>query len=63
MLGMAREQFCHALSLEGTKHAEPWIYHYMMGKVLWKMGRTRPSVVLDHFLQVPRPSTHSVYIT
>ena len=48
---MSEAQFSHALSLGGTKHAEPWIYHFMLGKIGRKLGKPVHQV-LDHFLQV-----------
>jgi len=39
MLQLAEKCFLRALSLEGTKHAEPWIYCLMLGKIGYKLGR------------------------
>ena len=39
MLKLSGECFRHALDLEGTKHAEPWIYWMMLGKIGAKLGK------------------------
>ena len=51
MLWVAEEQFSRALSLEGTKHAEPWIYHFMLGKIGWKQ-RKPAADTLQHLVKV-----------
>lgn len=37
MLKLALKCFTAALSLEGMEHAEPWIYHWMLGKISYKL--------------------------
>lgn len=39
MLKLSGECFRQALDLEGTKHAEPWIYWMMLGKIGAKLGK------------------------
>ena len=50
-LKLACDQFHHALTLEGTSNAEPWIYHFLLGKILWKLNGST-EVVLYHFVKV-----------
>ena len=51
MLKRAEECFRQALDLEGTKHAEPWIYRMMLGKIVSKLGK--PSIEsIQHFATV-----------
>jgi hypothetical protein len=51
MLKIAEECFRQALDLEGTKHAEPWIYRMMLGKITSKLGR--PIIeIIQHFSKV-----------
>lgn len=50
-LRLAHDQFTHALSLEGVSHAEPWIYHFLLGKINWKL-ETLLQIVLNHFIKV-----------
>ena len=51
MLKVAEECFRQALDLEGTKHAEPWIYRMMLGKIASKLGRPIVEIV-QHFAKV-----------
>ena len=51
MLKIAEDCFRQALNLESTKHAEPWIYRMMLGKIASKLGK--PSTeMLQHFAKV-----------
>ena len=51
MLKSAENCFSQALDLEGSKHAEPWIYRMMLGKIASKFGK--PSIEsLQHFAKV-----------
>lgn len=51
MLKVAEECFRQALDLEGTKHAEPWIYRMMLGKIASKLGG--PIIeIIQHFAKV-----------
>uniref|UniRef100_A0A1X7UXN3 Calcineurin-binding protein cabin-1 MEF2-binding domain-containing protein n=1 Tax=Amphimedon queenslandica TaxID=400682 RepID=A0A1X7UXN3_AMPQE len=49
-LRLAHDQFTHALSLEGVSHAEPWIYHFLLGKINWKLEKPL-QIVLNHFIK------------
>ncbi len=51
MLLRAETCFQQALGLEGTKHAEPWIYSLMLGKISHKLGRP-VAKSLQHLLTV-----------
>ena len=51
MLHLAEKSFLQALGLEGTKHAEPWIYNLILGKIGYKLGRPLNTCLL-HFLKV-----------
>ena len=51
MIQLAKDQFQHALTLEGTSHAEPWIYHFILGKILWKLKKPI-ELVLNHLGKV-----------
>jgi len=51
MLQLAEKCFLWALSLEGTKHAEPWIYCLMLGKIGYKLGRPAAKA-LQYLLKV-----------
>ena len=53
MLQLAKDQFQHALTLEGTNHAEPWIYHFILGKILWKLKKPI-ELVLNHLGKVSK---------
>ena len=50
-LKLAHDEFTHALSLEGVSHAEPWIYHFLLGKINWKLKKLL-QIVLNHFIKV-----------
>ena len=50
-LKLAHDEFTHALSLEGVSHAEPWIYHFLLGKINWKLKKPL-QIVLNHFIKV-----------
>ena len=53
MLQLAEEEFRLALSLEGTRHSEPWIYQFMLGKIEWKQRRRYSTEsILSHLLKV-----------
>ena len=51
MLILAELQFQQALSLEGSRHSEPWIYHFMLAKISYKLKKPA-SVILEHFVKV-----------
>lgn len=51
MLVLADKQFDLALTLTGSKHYEPWIYQFMLGKISMKLNR-QPQAVLQHFVKV-----------
>ncbi len=51
MLVSADKQFQTTLSLEGSKHSEPWIYHFMLGKIAIKLNKPLQNI-LDHFVKV-----------
>ena len=51
MLSIAEKQFTHAITLSGTKHYEPWVYHLMLGKILAKL-QNESKQILDHFIKV-----------
>lgn len=51
MLRLAGRCFTEALGQVGTKHSEPWIYHWMLGKIGCKLGEPVKSV-MTHLLKV-----------
>lgn len=51
MLRIAEKCFRQALDLEGTKHAEPWIYRMMVGKIASKLGKPFGEII-QHFAKV-----------
>ena len=51
MLQHAENCFHLALGLEGTKHAEPWLYCLMLGKTRYKLGQPAANT-LQHLLKV-----------
>ena len=51
MLKIAEDCFRQALDLEGTKHAEPWIYRMMLGKIASKLGKPITEII-QHFAKV-----------
>ncbi len=54
MLVSAETCFLQSLTLEGTKHAEPWIYSLMLGKIRYKLERP-VTQTLQHLLTVRPP--------
>ena len=53
MLKLSEDCFRQALDLEGTKHAEPWIYRMMLGKIGSKLDRP-VTENLQHLAKVRR---------
>lgn len=51
MLKIAEDCFRQALDLEGTKHAEPWIYRMMLGKIAAKLGKPCTEII-QHLAKV-----------
>ena len=51
MLQHAENCFQLALGVEGTKHAEPWLYCLMLGKTRYKLGQSAANT-LQHLLKV-----------
>lgn len=51
MLKLSEDCFGRALDLQGTKHAEPWIYRMMLGKLSCKLGKPITES-LQHFAKV-----------
>ncbi len=51
LLRLAGKCFRDALCLEGCKHAEPWIYHWMLGKIGHKLNHPIKTI-MENFVAV-----------